>query len=162
MQSLTKFVIRLRNDLARNVYSEEDKKTLEILRPLIDLRNLALKTKESSATHVAALYQMYLTMNLDSEIQRILETSEKLCFTTPYKRFIHKDLIKVCLNSKNKMFKDIEIIIHAVCVAAASRFAESVIESMVSIYEVRNNKLRPISEEQAQILKMLKVSLLIA
>ena len=56
------------------------------------------------------------------------------------------------------MFKEIEIIIHAICVAATSMSVESVIESMVSMYEVRNNKHRPISEERAELEMMIAVN----
>lgn len=58
------------------------------------------------------------------------------------------ELIKVFLMNERKLYVDIEIAIHVICVTAASMSVESVIESMVSIYKNRNNKF-PISEEWA-------------
>jgi hypothetical protein len=59
------------------------------------------------------------------------------------------ELIKIFLESERNLYLDIEMIMHVICIAAASMSVESVIESMVSIYENRNNKFRPISEERA-------------
>ena len=59
------------------------------------------------------------------------------------------ELIKVFLETERKLYVNIEMVMHVICVAAASMSVESVIESMVSIYENRNNKFRPISEERA-------------
>ena len=42
-------------DLHNNVYDENDKPMLRTLRPIIDLRSLALKIKENSTAHVATL-----------------------------------------------------------------------------------------------------------
>ena len=41
------------------------------------------------------------------------------------------------------------MVMHVICVAAARMWVESVRELIISIYENRNNKFRPISEERA-------------
>ena len=61
------------------------------------------------------------------------------------------ELTEVFLEGERRLYIDIEMVMHAICVAAASMSIESVIESMVSVYENRNNKFRPISEENAEL-----------
>ena len=43
---------RPRDDLSHNVYSEDKKETLKIIRPSVDLQSGSLKIKESNASHV--------------------------------------------------------------------------------------------------------------
>ena len=43
---------RPRDDLSHNVYSEDKKETLKIIRPSVDLQSGSLKVKESNAPHV--------------------------------------------------------------------------------------------------------------
>ena len=57
-------------------------------------------------------------------------------------------LIQHLLASKNNLFQDIELILHAISTAAVTKSVESVIESWVSISESRSHNKRSISEER--------------
>ena len=59
------------------------------------------------------------------------------------------DLIREFLNTKDALYCEIELIIFALCVAAVTISVESIIESYISVYESRNSKIRPITEEHA-------------
>ena len=54
-QDLQKLVQRMYEDFNIHVYDESDKSMLKTLRPIIDLRSLALKVKQKVAAHVLAL-----------------------------------------------------------------------------------------------------------
>ena len=159
-QDLQKLVQRMYEDFNNHVYDESDKSMLKTLRPIIDLRSLALKV----AAHVLALDGEQFTKvskQLATNFAAVPDSEIRIQF----RKFISKlethvaqlseedlssiELIKVFLETERKLYVDIEMVMHVICVAAASMSVESVIESMVSIYENRNNKFRPISEERA-------------
>ncbi len=157
-------VQRMYKDLDSNVYDENDKSMLKTLRPIIDLRSLALKLKEKGMAYVAAFdgaqfikSSKQLATNIvdvpDSEIRiqfrEFIRRLERHVQPLSKKELCSIELIKVFLMSERKLYVDIEMVIHIICVAAASMSVESVIGSMVSIYENRNNKFRPILEERA-------------
>ena len=134
------------------------------MRPIIDLRSLALKVKQKGAAHVLALdgeqftkVSKQLATNIvdvpDSEIRiqfrEFIRRLERHVAQLNEEDLCSIKLIKVFLETERKLYVDIEMVMHVICVAAASMSAESVIESMVSIYENRNNNFRPISEERA-------------
>ena len=60
------------------------------------------------------------------------------------------DILRSFLNTNQKLYENVEIIIHILCVAATTMSVESVVESWVSIYEAHSNKHRPISNERAE------------
>ena len=90
--------------------------------------------------------------DLKSQYRKFLDKIEELIKPMPSKDFIalkSSCIIKKFLSSKAALFKDIELVLHAVTVAATIMSVESVCESLTSKYEYHNNKRRPISEETA-------------
>ena len=61
------------------------------------------------------------------------------------------DIFTCMLRTDLKLYLNVEIIIHILCVAAISMSVESIVESWVSIYENHSNKHRPISNERAKM-----------
>ena len=60
-----------------------------------------------------------------------------------------KDIIRMFLDSDNKLYEDIQMIIHAICVSCVSFSVESNAESAISIYNIQNSDRRPIKEDSA-------------
>ena len=174
-KDLQKLVQRMYEDLNNHIYDESDKSLLKTLRPIIDLRSLALKVKQKGAAHVLALDGEQFTKvskQLATNIADVPDSEIRIQF----RKFIRRlkthvvqlskedqthvvqlseedlssiELIKIFLESERKLYLDIEMIMHVICVADERMSVKSVIESMVSIYENRNNKFQPISEERA-------------
>ena len=51
------------------------------------------------------------------------------------------------LNSKEKLYEGIEFIMHAISAACVAISVESIVESVVSIYETRQTKLRTLDDD---------------
>ena len=68
------------------------------------------------------------------------------------------ELFKAVLSMKNKIYEDVETIIHIICVAATSMRVEYIVESWVSVYESHSSKHRPISNERAELEVFLAVN----
>ena len=68
------------------------------------------------------------------------------------------EVLKSFISSKEELYRNIEQIIFAVSVATVTISVESVIESYVSVYENRNNKNRPITEERAHHEMMIAIN----
>ena len=94
---MTKFVKRPKDDISHNVYSENNKETLKIIRPLVNLQSAAFTVKEAilpmlqsqplrnihlskTTNKLRGLSQMYLEMNFGSNSENF-ETSAKVGFT---------------------------------------------------------------------------------
>ena len=142
-QDLQKLVQRMNEDLSNHVYDESDKSMLKTLRPIIDLRSLALKVKQKGAALVLALDGEQFTKvskQLATNIGDVPDSEIRIQF----RNFIRKlethvaqlseedlssiELIKVFLATERKLYVDIEMVMHVICVAAASMSVESVIE----------------------------------
>ena len=57
-------------------------------------------------------------------------------------------IIQHFLASRNNLYLDIDLILHAISTAAVTKSVESVIESWVSVSESRSHNKRSISEER--------------
>jgi hypothetical protein len=68
------------------------------------------------------------------------------------------DIIRKFLTSKLKMFDGIELIIHIICAASVAMSVESIVESMVSMYEIRQSKLRNTGEDHGNEEMMIAVN----
>ena len=58
-------------------------------------------------------------------------------------------LIKDLLNSQYHLYEGVELIIHIICIASVKISVESVVESLVSRYEIHFDKERQLKEEHA-------------
>lgn len=68
------------------------------------------------------------------------------------------DIIQKFLTSKLKMFDGIELIIHIICAASVAMSVESIVESIVSMYENRQSKFRNIGEKRGNEEMMIAVN----
>ena len=66
-----------------------------------------------------------------------------------------KDLIKTFLNSQRNLYKSIEMIMYIICTGCVALSVESIIESMVSMYEYRSSKICNIDIERASMEMMI-------
>ena len=127
---------------------------------------MSIKLKLSGASHVAAVQSKLF-------IKKARELSTDLCDISDeelrfqYMDFLRKleghiedqdedvissmNIFKSFLSSDLKLYHNVELIIHALCVAATSISVESIVESWVSIYESHSNKHRPISNDRAEM-----------
>lgn len=58
-----------------------------------------------------------------------------------------KDIIKLFLDTHNQLYSDIQMIIHAICSSCVSVGIESNAESAISLYNIHNTYLRPLSDD---------------
>ena len=59
------------------------------------------------------------------------------------------DIIKRFFNTNQKLYEGIEFVIHAITAASTAISVESIVESVVSIYENRQSKTRTLSEDSS-------------
>ncbi len=67
-------------------------------------------------------------------------------------------IIQTFLNSKLNLFEGIELVMHVICAASVSMSVESVVESVVSMYENRQSKFRHLSDDRANNEMMIAVN----
>lgn len=164
LHDLTSYIAQ---ELTSNVYTEDDLILLNDIQVLTDLKLLATKIKlkgipftAASVTDKFVISAQKLVFELQDvsptelkfQYRRFLEKIDELIKFMPSKDFKglkSSCIIKKFLSSKAAFFRDIEIILHAVTVAATIMSVESVCESLTSKYEYHNNRRRPISEETA-------------
>ena len=156
----------LGSSLLAKVYQEEDKKLIETVRVVSDLETLALRLKLSGSAHVAAV-QTKLFIQKSRELAPELSDISDEELRYQYREFLRKlehliedqdedsiftmDIFKNFLDSELKLYIDIELIVHILCLAATSISVESIVESWVSIYESHSNKHRSISNDRAEM-----------
>ena len=68
-----------------------------------------------------------------------------------------KDMIKLFMKNE-ELHNGIELVMQATAVAAVKMSVESIAESFISIYNLHNNKLRPIEESTAEAEMMIHMS----
>ena len=163
LKTFASFLYNSMKDGDDGVFDTDDLEMIEKLRTLLDMESLAMKVKLRGASQVAAL-----------ESKKFIETAKKVAtelkefsddeLRIQYRTFLRRlenlvddvdeddlDSMKIIqhfLASKNKLFADIELILHAVATAAVTKSVESVIESWVSVSESRSHNKRSISEER--------------
>ena len=155
---------RLHDDLKDNVYTEDDKALIEDLRILLDLNALALNVSNRGVPLISALegpkfvktskkIAPHLEVIPDSELRdqfrEFLRRIEQETAQMKPHEIESLELFRIFLDSKKALYQEIELIIFSISTAAVTVSVESIIESYVSIYEYRNNKNRPITEERA-------------
>lgn len=136
------------------------------LRPLIDLRTLAAKVHARGWVLISTLESKSFIENAkkigsnvreipDSELCRqfreFLKRIESVTKGIPVSDLKSGEVIKMFLKSDKKLYEEIEMIVHIICVAAVTMSVESIIESQVSSYEYRFNKLRNVGEDRASL-----------
>ena len=157
------FTEALLKKLTEEVFDQESRCFIAKIRPLTDLRQIAIRLKTEPEDDVfddtksCTEIMKDIASNLSDEgielvhqwkvfILRISEVTKEIDLI----RLESRSILQMFVNSELELFKDIENVIHGVCVAAVSVTVESIIESRISVYEFRNSKLRNISDERAK------------
>ena len=165
--NLIKFIQQLHDKLKNNVYDEDDVAMINKIECLANLKDTILKLKARGVTIVAA-----------TEGEKILKNAKSLCHTIEeipdnilkmqHNLFLKKlleiynsmsqdklneiksiDVIKRFLSKNEKLYEGIEFIMHSISAACVAISVESIVESVVSIYETRQTKSRTLSDDRA-------------
>ena len=164
-EKLENFLSDLLDELY-HVYREEDLTMIELTRPLTDFTSLAMRIKERSAPVINALESKQFSKCCQKVCRSVKDvTSEELenqfCRLTKRLSILTKDIsIKQLeeINSKDlikqissspTLYEGIELVLRATYEASIKLSVESVAESVISVYNLHNSKVRPISEETA-------------
>ena len=165
--NLIKFIQQLHDKLKNNVYDEDDVAMINKIECLANLKDTILKLKARGVTIVAA-----------TEGEKFLKNAKSLCHTIEeipdnilkmqHNLFLKKlleiyntmsqdelneiksiDVIKRFLSKNEKLYEGIEFIMHSISAACVAISVESIVESVVSIYETRQTKSRTLSDDRA-------------
>ena len=94
-------------------------------------------------------------MELRRQYGIFLKRLEEFVLDKDIRTLDSKDLIKTFLSSKIQMYRGIELIMYIICTGCVVVSVESIIESMVSMYEYRSSKIRNIDFKRANMEMML-------
>ena len=101
-------------------------------------KDLTETLKEVPCDILAANYKKFLVV-LENHMQE-----------NPQEKYDSKQIIKDFLNTDAKLYKDVEITLQSICVAAVKISVESDVESLVSRYEKHLKVDRQMTEEHAE------------
>ena len=153
-------------DELKDVFREVDIKVIEIARPLTDWAGLALKIKTRSQPIVYASEKKAFVDSCYKACRSVKcvernEIENQFCiFTrrleniTQHKTYEQientdsKELIQT-FGSSSSLYEGIELVMRATYEASLKVSIESVAESVISVYNLHNNKFRKISEDTA-------------
>lgn len=166
LQNLKTFVTTLYNlmeDGDDGVFDSDDIEMIEHLRTLLDMESLAMKLKLRGASQIAALESKKFIETAKTVAVELKEFEDEE-LRIQYRTFLRRleivvddideedlnsmKIIQHFLASRNSLYLDIELILHAISTAAVTKSVESVIESWVSVSESRSHNKRSISEER--------------
>lgn len=166
LKDLRTFVSTLYNmmeDGDEGVFDSDDLEMIEHLRILLDMESLAMKLKLRGASQIAALeskkfietakivaveLQEFEDEELRIQYRTFLRRLEAVVDDVDEEELDSMKIIQHFLASRNNLYLDIELILHAISTAAVTKSVESVIESWVSVSESRSHNKRSISEDR--------------
>ena len=146
------------------IFLAKDKSCIEDSRILSDWNSLAVKLKSRSPAYLFILEKgsyVEASQRMDRNLKSIETTSIEAQFKVFLKRLdIETKLISVedlessdpkhiikTFMKREDLYDGIEIIMQATAVSAIKLSVESIVESFISVYNLHNNKLRPMEEE---------------
>ena len=145
---------------------KENEETIELIRELSDLRELAAKVREHGAVSVGLMLGENFVVNvrkLTNSVDHIPTEALKECyqnFLKAFEKYIEdkevdnidsKTVIKDFMRSDDKLYLGNELIIHCLLAMAVKYSVESSVESLISRYEVHFDKSRQLGEEKAHM-----------
>ena len=154
---------RLSVDLKSGVFEEPTVKTIEMIRNISDLRMFSLEVKRNGSVKTGhKLGNKFFTLVRkitasmdeipDNEIKenfiKFLKVLEKHVKPMEEKTIDSKRLIKEFL-ADEKLFTGVELTLHSIVTSAVKVSVESVVESLVSRYEVHFDAKRQLKEDHA-------------
>ena len=154
------------NKLAMNVYSDSDKEFVALIKSVLDLKHLAqrvalrgvplitglksitfVKNCKKIAPNISAVRDVELKSQYKIFLTRINSVWDSLAGNVTDEDIITSmKLLEMLLSSTTKHYLGCELIMHALCVAACSMSVESIIESFVSVHEIRMHSKRHVDE----------------
>ena len=144
-----------------HVYREEDLKMIEITRPLTDWTSLAIRIQDRSIPIIHALEKNEFSKCCKEVCRSVKDVSSEELQEQFYKLIIRlhmvtkgktykeleitnsKDLIKH-FSTSPALYEGIELVLRATYEASIKLSVESVAESVISVYNLHNSKVRPI------------------
>ena len=150
---LLKFIQELHDKLKNNVFDEDDVAMINKIECLANLKDTILKLKARGVTIVAATEGEKIVKNAKSLCHTIEEISDNILkkqITLFLKKLLEMyntksqdelneiksiDVIKRLLGTNEKLYEGIEFIMHSISTACVAISVESIVESLVSIYE---------------------------
>ena len=166
-KKIARFTRELYNKLKDNVYDESDLKILNVVKCLTDLKSTFLKLKARGVPMVNAIEGEKFIRNAKSLCHSIDDVPDDV-LKSQYSIFLKRlldayngmpqadldnltniDIIKRFFNTNQKLYEGIEFVIHAITAASTAISVESIVESVVSIYENRQSKTRTLSEDSS-------------
>ena len=156
---------RLYNDLKKEMFTEDVKTKIDIVREVCDVASMAVDVKSKGAVLVG----LNRAENFVKSVRLVTNTLDGITKTEikdSFKKFLvklevhvqniavekldSKLLIKNFLKSDKKLYEEVEVIMHCFSVAAVKLSVESSVESLVSRYEKHFDKTRQLTEEHAK------------
>ena len=166
---LIKFTQELHGKLKNNVYDSDDIKMINKVRFLTDLKGILVKVKARGVAIVSALEGDKFVEHAKSLLHTIQDVPDEV-LKMQHNKFLKTilneydnmsqaelenltsmDIIKKLMGSNLKLYEGIELIMHTISAASVAISVESIVESVVSIYENRQNKSRTIGEDRANL-----------
>ena len=146
---LQRFVSEMKNRLEKSTFSEKDKKIVEDVRKLADFCYFCRELQfEGRVRFVANYFPQYLQAVRSLPVGDVADISDDeikyqfnhLCHRlekcSEVQKFNDsKEIIKLFLDPREDLFVDIEIVMHITMCAAVKLATESVLESLVSVFE---------------------------
>ena len=163
-RNLLSLASRLFKDLRNSIYKRETITVVENIRIICDLKSLAVQIHVRGAVvtgftngrrFLKAVRAMTSSVEDVSDVD-ILENFKKLVGVLDrmtrgknLKRVTSLGLLKEILSSNNNLSEGIELSLHCICCAAVKVSVESIVESMISVYENHFDSKRQLTEEHA-------------
>ena len=171
IKNIREFALQLYEGLEDKVFDTEDKKHIELVRPVTNLKRLAIQTKEKGYVTVynESAENFY---HIAKSIAPMTETFEKEILFDKYKVFLNRihalcinkedkyieslDILKDFIDSKKKLYENIEPVIYIITTAAVSVGVESIVESIISVFKARtkNRRMKDTRADDEMMIKL--------
>ena len=163
MESLAR---KLKRDLHEGMFTKEVSDTIEMIREITDLKELAEKVKTHGAVSVGLMFGESFVVNmkkLTNSVDNIPNEELKECYQKFIKSFElyiadkevanidSKTVIRDFMKTDDKLYLGNEVILQCLLALAVKYSVESSVESLISRYEVHFDKTRQLTEAKAHM-----------
>ena len=162
--NLLSLASRLFKDLSNSIYKRETITVVENVRIICDLKSLAVQIHARGAMatgltngrrFLKAVRAMTSSVGDISDVdilenfKKLVGVLERMTSGKDLERVTSLSLLKELLSSDNNLSEGIELSLHCICCAAVKVSVESIVESMISVYENHFDSKRQLTEEHA-------------
>jgi hypothetical protein len=157
IKKLRAFVSRLHADLESKVFDDEDTEYINLLRPITDLKSLAIQLKTEGvetifertqndfiviAKEVAPRMKTYDVDDIKKQYSIFLRKLRVLCENRRNKDIKSRCILNEFFSTKLAIYKNIESIVYILSAAAVAIGIESIVESHISVFKgIRRNRI---------------------